>query len=84
MTTSLIIGDYEITAVLDGPSLPRDPSTVFPDVPAEAWEPYRSMALTSEGKWHPDWRGHLIRATDGSGPTILVDAGMGDVVNEHT
>ncbi len=84
MTTSLVIGDYEITAVLDGPSLPRDPSTVFPDVPAEAWEPYRSIALTAEGKWHPDWRGHLIRATNGSGPTILVDAGMGDVVNEHT
>jgi glyoxylase-like metal-dependent hydrolase (beta-lactamase superfamily II) len=37
-----------------------------------------------DGKWHPDWRGHLIRSTSGEGPTILVDAGMGDVVNEQT
>jgi len=84
MTTSLVIGDYEITAVFDGSSVPRDPSMVFPDVSAEAWDPYRSIALTSDGKWHPDWRCHLIRATNGSSPTILVDAGMGDVVNEHT
>jgi len=78
------IGDYEITAVLDGPSLPRDPSVVFPDLPDSAWDPYRDIALTPEGKWHPDWRGHIIRATNGESPVILVDAGMGDIVNEQT
>ncbi len=87
MSTSFVIGDYEITAVLDGPSLPRDPGMIFTTVPAEAWDPYRAIALNPEGKWAPDWRGHLIRATNGAKgdtPIILVDAGMGDVVHEHT
>lgn len=84
MTTSLTIGDYEITAVLDGPSTARDPGTIFTEVPADAWDPYRSFALTADGKWQPDWRSHLIRSTSGDGPKILVDAGMGDVVHEHT
>lgn len=84
MTTSLTIGDYEITAVLDTPAPPRDPSVVFESVPAEAWDPYRSFALDSDGMWAPDFRSHLIRATNGEGPVILIDAGMGDVVHEHT
>ena len=84
MTTSLVVGDYEITAVLDCPAPQRDPAVVFEDVPAEAWDPYRSIALDSEGMWVPDWRSHIIRRTDGSGPTTLVDAGMGEVVHEHT
>jgi len=84
MTTSFTIGDYEITAVLDGPSTARDPGTIFTEVPDEAWNPYRSFALNSDGKWQPDWRSHLIRSTSGERPTILVDTGMGDVVHEHT
>jgi glyoxylase-like metal-dependent hydrolase (beta-lactamase superfamily II) len=84
MTTSVTIGDYEITAVLDSPGAPRDPLTVFTSVPAEAWDPYRSFALDSDGLWVPEWRSHLVRATSGEGPVILVDAGMGDVVHEHT
>ena len=84
MTTSLIIGDYEITSVLDNPSPPRDPSTVFTSVPADAWDPYRSFALDSEGMWVAAWRSHLIRATNGEGPVVIVDTGMGDVVNEQT
>ena len=84
MSTSFTIGDYEINTVFDNPSLPRDPGTIFTDVPPEAWNPYRSIALTPEGKWHPDWRGHLIRSTSGEGPVILVDTGMGDLVNEIT
>jgi glyoxylase-like metal-dependent hydrolase (beta-lactamase superfamily II) len=84
MTTSLTIGDYEITAVLDGPSTARDPGTIFATVTPEQWDPYRSIALNKDGKWEPDWRAHLIRATNGEGPVILVDAGMGDVIHEHT
>jgi glyoxylase-like metal-dependent hydrolase (beta-lactamase superfamily II) len=84
MTTSLTIGDYEITAVFDGPSTARDPGTIFTTVSPEQWDPYRSFALTPDGKWQPDWRSHLIRSTNGEGPVILVDAGMGDVVHEHT
>ncbi|MDA1280112.1 MAG: MBL fold metallo-hydrolase [Chloroflexi bacterium] len=84
MTTSLTIGDYEVTAVLDSPGPPRDPSTVFPTVPAKDWDPYRSFALDSEGMWLPDWCSHIIRAASGEGPVILVDSGMGDVVHQHT
>jgi len=45
MTTSLVIGDYEITAVLDSPAPLRDPAIIFPSVPPAAWDPYRSFAL---------------------------------------
>lgn len=84
MTTSLVIGDYEIATVLDSPAPLRDPAIIFPSVPPAAWDPYRSFALDPDGKWPLDWRGHLIRATYGEGPVILVDAGMGTDVNEHT
>ena len=84
MTTSLVIGDYEIATVLDSPAPLRDPAIIFPSVPPAAWDPYRSFALDPDGKWPLDWRGHLIRATYGEGPVILVDAGMGADVNEHT
>ena len=80
----MTIGDYEVTAVLDSLSPPRDPGAVFTDVPASDWDPYRSFALDAEGMWIADWRSHLIRRTDGSGPLILVDAGMGDVVHDHS
>ena len=81
MTTSLVIGDYEIATVLDSPAPLRDPAIIFPSVPPAAWDPYRSFALDPDGKWPLDWRGHLIRATYGEGPVILVDAGMGADVN---
>jgi glyoxylase-like metal-dependent hydrolase (beta-lactamase superfamily II) len=84
MTTSLTIGDYEVTAVLDSVAVPRDPALVWPDVPADAWDPWRATGLSPEGMWVPEWRSHLIRRTDGEGPVIIVDAGMGDVVHEHT
>ena len=84
MTTSLTIGDYEITAVLDSLEPPRDVSIVFDSVPAEAWDPYRSFALNSDGMWIIPFRGHLIRATNGEGPVILVDTGMGEVVSDVT
>jgi glyoxylase-like metal-dependent hydrolase (beta-lactamase superfamily II) len=84
MTTSLTIGDYEVTAVLDSVAVPRDPALVWPNVTPEDWAPYRDIGLSPEGMWVPDWRSHLIRRTDGEGPVILVDAGMGDVLHEHT
>ena len=83
MTTTFEIGDYTITAVLDNPGAPRDPSQVMPTVPAEAWDPYRSFALDSSGMWVSYWRGHLVRATSGEGPVILIDTGMGPAVQDH-
>jgi glyoxylase-like metal-dependent hydrolase (beta-lactamase superfamily II) len=84
MTSSYTLGDYKIDVVLDVPAPPRDVSVVFESVPAEAWDPYRSFALDSNGMWITAYRGHLIRNVNGEGPVILVDTGMGDVVSEVT
>ncbi|MEE8045756.1 MAG: MBL fold metallo-hydrolase [Dehalococcoidia bacterium] len=84
MTSSYTIGDYKIDVILDTPAPPRDVSMVFESVPAEAWDPYRSFALDSDGMWVTAYRGHLIRPTNGEGPVILVDTGMGEVVSEVT
>ena len=84
MTTSLTIGDYEVIPVLDCPGAPRDPANVFTSVPAEAWDPYRSFALSPEGMWVTEYRSHLVRATSGEGPVILVDTAMGPAVQEVT
>ena len=84
MSTPITIGDYEVIPVLDAPGAPRDPETVFTTVPAEAWDPYRSFALSPEGKWITEYRSHVIRAKNGEGPVILVDTSMGPAVLEHT
>ena len=77
MALRAAIGKFDIATIYDNMSEPRDPVVVFPDVPASAWEPYRSIALDENGDWHPPWRGHLIRPVSGEAPLILVDAGMG-------
>ena len=84
VTTSYTVGEYLITAVLDSPSPPLDPSIVFESVPAAAWNPYRAFALNAEGMWLPDWRSHLIQPLNSGGPTVLVDTGMGPAVQDHT
>lgn len=84
MSTPILIGDYQVIPVTDAPGAPRDPETVFTTVPAEAWDPYRSFALSPEGKWVTVYRSHVIRATNGEGPVILVDTSMGPEVLEHT
>lgn len=57
---------------------------VFPSVRASAWDPYRSFALSPEGKYQSQWRGHLIQSALGDGPKVLVDTGMGPGPFEHT
>jgi len=82
MSTSLSIGDFEISTVQDHQGTDRDPSEIYPAVPAPAWDPYRDFALDPDGFYRSQWRGHLIRA-DG-GPSVLVDAGMGPGPHDHT
>jgi glyoxylase-like metal-dependent hydrolase (beta-lactamase superfamily II) len=84
MTSSYTIGDYEVSIILDTPAPLQDVSTVFESITPEQWDPYRSFALNSDGKWITAARGHLIRGTNGEGPVILVDTGMGDVVSDVT
>ena len=62
---------------------PREASGTYPDVTPAEWDPYRGFALSSEGKHLSQWRGHLIRRSDGTGPVILVDTGMGPGPYEH-
>lgn len=84
MSTEYAIGDYLVTTVDDHIGAPRDKEVVYPEVPSEAWRPYRSIALNEDGKFQSQWRGHLVRRSDGSGPQILVDTGMGPGPHEHT
>lgn len=84
MATRATIGEFEVVTIHDHMSAWRNPAVVFPDVPPSAWDPYRSIALNENGEWRSVWRGHLIRPVSGSGPQILVDAGMGPGPHEHT
>ena len=83
MSKSLSIGDFEITTVQDHRGPDRDPSQIYPDVPGTAWDPYRGFALDPDGFYRSQWRGHLIRPSDG-GPALLVDTGMGPGPHDHT
>lgn len=84
MSTELEIGEYTVSTIDDHIGTPRDPGAVYPDVAESEWEPYRSIALNSEGEFQAQWRSHLVRRTDGTGPKILVDTGMGPGPYEHT
>ncbi len=84
MSTEQKIGEYLISIVDDHPGASRDIEVVYPDVRANEWDSYRSIALSSSGKFQSQWRGHLISRSDGSGPKILVDTGMGPGPHEHT
>jgi glyoxylase-like metal-dependent hydrolase (beta-lactamase superfamily II) len=84
MSTSLRVGEYVIDLVDDHPGTPRDASVVYPDVPSSAWAPYRAIAFNKKGQFQAQWRGHLIRRVDGTGPVVLVDTGMGPGPHQHT
>lgn len=84
MSTEYRIGDYLVSVVDDQIGAPREVTTVFTEVPAEDWGPYRKIAFNSEGMNQSQWRGHLVRRIDGTGPVILVDTGMGPGPYEHT
>jgi glyoxylase-like metal-dependent hydrolase (beta-lactamase superfamily II) len=74
MATHVRIGDAEITGLVDRQHR-LSPDWHYPDVPAEAWEPYRE-ALTDEAYAMLNFRAFLVRA---DGRTILIDTGWGPV-----
>jgi glyoxylase-like metal-dependent hydrolase (beta-lactamase superfamily II) len=84
LATSVRIGQFLISTVQDHESPERDPAQVYKEVPASAWDPYRSFALNANGKYRSQWRGHLIRPASGGGPRVLVDTGMGPGPHQHT
>ncbi len=83
MSTEYTVGDYLITVIDDHIGVPRQKEVVFPDVPEEHWAPYKGVALTPDGAYLSQWRSHLVRRVDGTGPKILVDAGMGPGQYDH-
>ena len=82
-STQITVGDYEISVVDDHIGFKRNPADVFVDVSSEEWDPHRHYALTSDGHWEAQWRGHLIRRVDGAGGNVLVDTGAGPGPYEH-
>ncbi len=82
-STKIVVGDYEVWVVDDHIGVKREPGAVFVDVAASEWDVHRGYALTPDGYWEAQWRGHLIRRVDGTGPNILVDTGMGPGPYEH-
>ena len=72
MAEKATIGNVEVTAVLDMVPPPREPSAMFPDVPASAWEAYQD---TLENGMLQLYYGAFVVVSQGK--TILVDTGMG-------
>ena len=72
MADKVTVGNVEITAVLDMVPLPRDPSAMFPDVPAGDWAGHAD-ALEG-GRLQLYYGVFLVRS---QGITILVDTGLG-------
>ena len=66
------IGDVEVTAVIDMVPPAREPSAMFPDVPASAWEEYQGSL--ENGQLQLYYGVFVVQTPD---RTILVDTGMG-------
>ncbi len=70
------IGNVEIVALSDAsPQIPF--CDLFPEVPAEAWEPYHQRypeRVAIEGVWRGNFGVYVLRSR---GRTILVDTGIG-------
>lgn len=70
------IGEIEVVPLLDAVgTLPLE--VVYPDVPLDAWAPYRELyAEIFDGDgWHPPITCYLLRS---GGQTILVDTGLAE------
>ena len=72
MATRVRIGDAEITGLVDRQHT-LSPEWHYPDVPAEAWDPYREL-LSDEAYTLLNFRAFLVRA---DGKTMLIDTGWG-------
>jgi glyoxylase-like metal-dependent hydrolase (beta-lactamase superfamily II) len=72
MSDTAKVGDVELTAVLDMIPPPREPSAMFPEVPATAWEPYKDTL--EDGQLQLYYGAFVVQS---GGTTILVDTGMG-------
>ncbi len=79
MADKVTIGNVEITVFVDAAPPPFDTTRFFPDVPPEAWAPYKQW-LDQNGKFRTNFCFFLLRS---SGKTILVDSGLGPGPHER-
>ena len=72
----MVVGSIELQPVPDAVGLLAEYSEAYPEVPAEAWEPYRALyrELFSGKSWRLPCNCFLVRS---DGVTILVDTGVG-------
>jgi glyoxylase-like metal-dependent hydrolase (beta-lactamase superfamily II) len=70
------VGDYELISLVDTHGVIGPFAEVFPDVPAEAWDPYRNLYpdLFEDARWRPPFGCFLLRSAR---HLVLVDAGVG-------
>ncbi len=72
----MVVGSIELDAVPDAVGLLAEYGDAFPEVPTEAWEPYRALypELFAGDSWRMPCKCYLVRA---GGVTVLVDTGVG-------
>ena len=72
MSEKGMIGNVEVIAVIDMIPPAREPSAMFPDVPASAWDAHQDSL---ENGMLQLYYGAFVVLSEGK--TILVDTGMG-------
>lgn len=72
----MVVGGIELLPVPDAVGLLAEYADVYPEVPAEAWDPYRALYpdLFAGADWRLPCNCFLVRS---EGATILVDTGVG-------
>ncbi len=68
------IGRIEVVAICDFLPPPAPPDQSFPDVPLEAWEPYRESSLRPDGQLPRNYGVFILRSDDF---IAIVDTGLG-------
>jgi len=72
----LVVGSIELHPARDAVGVLAEYGEAYPEVPAEAWEPYRSLYpdLFARSSWRLPCNCFLVRS---KGVTVLVDTGVG-------
>jgi hypothetical protein len=72
----VVVGSVELVPLVDAVGVLGAFSELFPETPADAWDPYRDLypELFAAGSWHILCTCYLVRAGD---RTVLVDTGVG-------
>jgi glyoxylase-like metal-dependent hydrolase (beta-lactamase superfamily II) len=72
----VVVGSVEVFPVLDAIGLLGEYADLYPEVEADAWEPYHALypELFSGPSWRLPCKCYVVRT---AGQTVLVDAGVG-------